>query len=556
MATAGPLFVGTGANFNDGGTTAWTNPTNVQGDTTGTAATVSPPANGNTSQRLRASNFGFSIITGATITGIMVEIEQSAANNSRHRWNSVQLLIAGSETGTDLSDASSITTTKGFKTFGSSSELWGLTPSVAQVNNSGFGVSFKIDRNSAQSTTTSLYRARVTITYTPPEVSGSFTADSTLFATVSATATADAVLFGTQSGTFVADSAILKTQSATFTADAELQSGSTTISDDFTADSMLDPYWGDWSETFQNTVAGVGGGVFTANAVLFKTIEATFTADALLLAVSAATFTADAFFVSALTPEYTFTADAVLKKEATATFTADAYLLAVQTFTYAADAVIQKITSASVTADAVLKATLAANFSANSVILKAQAGSFGADAYLLLLTQGTFTADAVIFRTQAAVITADAVILKTGSNAITADALLRLVNSGTFSADAVLISALSGAFTADAVLFATNEGSFTADALIALSNQFLFTADAFLTKTDVVTFTAEAVLLGIIEGTFTASAKLYPKASRRRPAKVEAGSRDHVNPGGANRLGQVSIPRVTPGTGVKRVKSR
>lgn len=162
----GPLYTGTGANFNDGGTTAWTNPTNIQGDTTTTAATVSPPANGNTSQRLRCSNFGFSIPTGATIVGITVEVEQQAANASRHRWNSVQLLIAGSETGTDKSDASAIPTGKAFKTFGSSADLWGLTPTVSQVNASGFGVSLKIDRNSSQATTTSLFRARITVDYT------------------------------------------------------------------------------------------------------------------------------------------------------------------------------------------------------------------------------------------------------------------------------------------------------------------------------------------------------------------------------------------------------
>jgi len=32
MGTAGPTYTGTGANFNDGGTTAWTNPTNIHLD--------------------------------------------------------------------------------------------------------------------------------------------------------------------------------------------------------------------------------------------------------------------------------------------------------------------------------------------------------------------------------------------------------------------------------------------------------------------------------------------------------------------------------------------
>lgn len=165
MTTQGPLFTGTGASFNDGGLTAWANPTNVQGDTTSTASTCGIGTNGGTSHRLRATNFGFSIPAGNTINGIMVEVEQSATGNNRHFWSSVKLLVAGTEVGTDQSDGSNITTTKAFKTFGSGSNLWGLTPTLAEVNASNFGVSFKIVRTGA-SATTSLYRCRITITYT------------------------------------------------------------------------------------------------------------------------------------------------------------------------------------------------------------------------------------------------------------------------------------------------------------------------------------------------------------------------------------------------------
>jgi hypothetical protein len=165
-ATEGPFFAGTGANNNDGGTTVWTNPGNASGDTTGTAATVSPPSNGSTSQQLRLTNFGFNIPSGSEINGVNVEVEQQAANASRHRWNNVRLLIGGAESGTNLSDASAIPTAKGFKTFGSSSNLWGLTPSITDINATDFGVSLKIDRNSNQATTTSIFRIRITITYT------------------------------------------------------------------------------------------------------------------------------------------------------------------------------------------------------------------------------------------------------------------------------------------------------------------------------------------------------------------------------------------------------
>src|SRR5687768_12288944 len=99
MPTLGPSFTGTGANFNDGGTTAWSTPTNIQGDTTGTAATCNIGVAAGTSQRLRASNFGFAVPSDATIDGITVEVENQAANTNRHAWSSVQLLIATAESG-------------------------------------------------------------------------------------------------------------------------------------------------------------------------------------------------------------------------------------------------------------------------------------------------------------------------------------------------------------------------------------------------------------------------------------------------------------------------
>src|SRR5512144_396029 len=105
MATVGPLFCGTGANSNDGGTTAWSNPTNAQGDTTSTAATCSPgTAVGHTSQLLRLSNFSLSVPDGATVLGITVEIEKQASSNNRSKWGTggCRLLKAGSEVGSDL----------------------------------------------------------------------------------------------------------------------------------------------------------------------------------------------------------------------------------------------------------------------------------------------------------------------------------------------------------------------------------------------------------------------------------------------------------------------
>ena len=177
MASTAPTYTGTGANYNDGGNVAWTNPTNVQGDTTSTAATCNPGTINYTSQRLRCSNFGFTIPeANTTIDGITVEVEQYAATASRERWKSCKLLIAGAEAGSDLSDAAAIPKSKAFKTFGGSAILWGLTPTPAQVNASGFGVSLKIEQYSSNSAIVSFYRVRITVAYTTVsyDKSGSF----------------------------------------------------------------------------------------------------------------------------------------------------------------------------------------------------------------------------------------------------------------------------------------------------------------------------------------------------------------------------------------------
>jgi hypothetical protein len=158
-------FCGTGANFNDGGTTAWSTPTNIQGDTTGTSATCNISAGGGTSQKLRATNFGFNVPVGATIMGITAEIEVQAANTNRHADNNVQLMKAESETGNNKGTGANISNSKGFMAYGGQNDLWGTTWTPSEVNNSGFGFSFKIIRTGT-ATTTSAFRVRLTVEYT------------------------------------------------------------------------------------------------------------------------------------------------------------------------------------------------------------------------------------------------------------------------------------------------------------------------------------------------------------------------------------------------------
>lgn len=104
-STAGPTFCGTGANVTGIGTAAWTNPTNAC-----------------------ATDSAFAVFTGslgATFTDTVVS-----------------LIKGGTVSGSNLSTGAAIPTTQSTRTFGGSSNLWGLTLTPADVNSSTFGVAY------------------------------------------------------------------------------------------------------------------------------------------------------------------------------------------------------------------------------------------------------------------------------------------------------------------------------------------------------------------------------------------------------------------------------
>jgi hypothetical protein len=163
-------YAGSGVNSDADGTTAWLNPANAEGDTTGTAATCAPATNGHISQQLRLSSYGFEIPDGSTINGILVEQERQASNNNRFFDHTVQLMIGGSPTGQNKSAGATYSNSKGNANFGGAADLWELTPTVAQINASGFGVMFKGVRTATGTVTASVFRVAITVDYDPPSV--------------------------------------------------------------------------------------------------------------------------------------------------------------------------------------------------------------------------------------------------------------------------------------------------------------------------------------------------------------------------------------------------
>lgn len=140
MSSEGPNNGGTFADDASIGTKVWSNPGYAE-TSNDDRATVSADYGGNDiSHYLKATNFGFSIPTGATINGIKVEIEKSEHVAAANIFDeSIKLVVGGSITGDDKADATEWGTSDAYATYGGESDTWGLSPTAAQINSSDFG---------------------------------------------------------------------------------------------------------------------------------------------------------------------------------------------------------------------------------------------------------------------------------------------------------------------------------------------------------------------------------------------------------------------------------
>jgi len=92
--------------------------------------------------KLKATNFGFSIPTGATIDGIEVEIERRATGDQLVKDDSLYIVKSDGNYGSsNKADTVNLwPTTDTYKTYGSPSDLWGETWTAEDINSSNFGV--------------------------------------------------------------------------------------------------------------------------------------------------------------------------------------------------------------------------------------------------------------------------------------------------------------------------------------------------------------------------------------------------------------------------------
>jgi MSHA biogenesis protein MshQ len=172
----------------------WSNPTRAQ-TSDNSYATVS--VDGTTSRYLYCTTYGFAIPTGSTIIGITVNVERnsSATANGGSNDAAVRLVKAGVIGSTDNSTATTYTTTDVIEAHGSSSDLWGLTWTAADINASNFGVAFAATKtNSAGSAhTVSVDTIEIIVTYDPPLITTITTGSDPAAATIAPSSAATEV---------------------------------------------------------------------------------------------------------------------------------------------------------------------------------------------------------------------------------------------------------------------------------------------------------------------------------------------------------------------------
>ena len=163
---SGALSPGTMADDATVGTVAWSNPDNAKvSDNVYATAVLS----NNFSHYLKATNFGFTIPTGATINGIVVEIEGYLVVTSG-ATQQIKIIKGGTvRTTRKTTTFPEGAVNEAYNTVGSSSDLWGLSWTAEDINASNFGMVFYLGfADDTPAGTWYVDHIRITVYYTNP----------------------------------------------------------------------------------------------------------------------------------------------------------------------------------------------------------------------------------------------------------------------------------------------------------------------------------------------------------------------------------------------------
>ncbi len=177
MASEGPNNPGTMADDAAVGTVTWTNPDNAKtsNDSYATAPNI---FNGTKTHYLKATNFGFSIPAGATINGIVVEIERFESSTGREMYDD-EVKIVKSDGSIGAEDKSDVTLwdwsdPDSYVSYGGVADLWSEAWSATDINDADFGVVLSaIGGDGITSGAANVDHIRITVYYTASGVPNS-----------------------------------------------------------------------------------------------------------------------------------------------------------------------------------------------------------------------------------------------------------------------------------------------------------------------------------------------------------------------------------------------
>lgn len=157
---------------------AWANPNSIKNNGNYITSvyplslfSTSSLSSGQTTPKMQATNYGFTISATAIITGIYAVVGRDsspALSTPRVRDSGIFLIKAGVQVGTNKANVTYDWSNNNFQVYGGSTDLWGTTWTPAEINASNFGLQVQ-GVASGGSITAKLASLTVIVYYTIPE---------------------------------------------------------------------------------------------------------------------------------------------------------------------------------------------------------------------------------------------------------------------------------------------------------------------------------------------------------------------------------------------------